>query len=576
MERFTWKIGGQAGFGIATSGQLFARMCVAAGRFVGDYSEKPNRIRGGHNTHQVTIADKPLYAASREVDLLVALDKDSAFLHLKELASGAAVIYDGEKITLTAEDLGQGDVTLHSVPLARFAKEVGGEEVMRNTVGIGASLGFMGCDFAPLERVLTSAFGKKPEHLVANLKAAREGFEYVRTQGGGHHACPLTQKLSSPHIVIPGNEAMALGAIQAGCTFYAAYPMSPSSSILHYLAGKAETTGMVVKHAEDEISVINMALGASYAGARAMIGTSGGGFSLMVESLGLAGIAEIPLVIAEVMRPGPATGMPTWTEASDLQFVIHAAQGEFPRVVLAPGDVEEAFHHTLLAFNLAERWQAPVFLLSDKNLGEHSRSAPPFDTSSYRIDRGKLLTQKDLSGDKPFKRYALTADGVSPRPRPGLKGGVYLSNSYEHDYFGYSDESSEMRVAQADKRMKKLEGIAHEMPKPLILGPSKAPFTLVTWGSMKGPVREAMERLGEEKMKVNIVHFSGMWPFPKKETEKLLSSQKHLVLVENNATAQFGSLLKEQTGIDIKDKLLKYDGRPWFPEELMAAIRERS
>ncbi|MEW6610726.1 MAG: 2-oxoacid:acceptor oxidoreductase subunit alpha [Patescibacteria group bacterium] len=574
MDRFTWKIGGPAGFGIATSGQLFARMCAASGRFVADYSEKPNRIRGGHNTHQVTMADKPLYAASQNVDLLVALDRDTIFSHVKELNRHATIMYDGEQISIKTEDVGGKDVTILSVPLTRFAKEVGGEEVMRNTVAIGASLAFMGCEFTPLESVINTIFRKKPERLAANLKAAREGFDYVHTQGNLHHTCPLALGASSPHIVIPGNEAVALGAIQAGCTFYAAYPMSPSSSILHYLASKAETTGMVVKHAEDEISVINMALGASFAGARAMIGTSGGGFSLMVESLGLAGIAEIPLVIAEVMRPGPATGMPTWTESSDLQFVIHAAQGEFPRAVFAPGDVEEAFHHTLLAFNLADRWQVPVFLLSDKNLGEHSRSVAPLTASDYRIDRGKLLTQKELSGTKPFKRYAITADGASPRPRPGLKGGVYLSNSYEHDEYGYSDESSEMRKAQANKRMKKMESIVREMPKPLLIGPDKAALTLVTWGSMKGPVREAMERLMEEKKKVNMIHFSGMWPFPKQEAEKLLSAQNNLVLIENNATAQFGSLLKEQIGIEIRDKLLKYDGRPWFPEEIIQETKK--
>lgn len=574
--RFTWKIGGEAGFGIVTSGVLFAKMCSAMGRFTVDYNEKPNLIRGGHNVHQVTVADEPIFAASYRVDLLLALNRETVFLHLDELSEGARVIYDDGKSTVKTAELARNDIQLFPVPLMRLTQEAKGDEIMRNTVGIGASLAFMGCDFAPLEEALKKTFGRKPDVLARNITAARLGFEYVRSHYAEHLLpCMLDKKVSYDKIVIAGNEAMALGAIQGGCTFYAAYPMSPSSSILHYLAAHDQDTGMVVKHAEDEIAVINMALGASFAGARSMIGTSGGGFALMVESVGLAGIAELPIVIIEVQRPGPATGMPTWTEAADLRFVLHAAQGEFPRVVLAPGDVEEAFAHTFLAHNLAEQWQLPVIVLSDKLLGETNRAVPPFAMKGMQIERGKIMSEKELAKMKQFHRYEITDDGASPRSLPGQKGGIYLSNSYEHELHGFSDETAAMRVAQADKRMRKLGGLLPQMPKPLLIGPAHAPLTFVTWGSTKGPVQEAVVRLNEEGVKINMVHFAGIWPFPIQEAEKILSSQKRLLLVENNSTAQFGGLLREQTGIHIEDKILKYNGRPFFPEELIKAAKER-
>src|SRR3990167_3580211 len=575
-QRFTWKIGGEAGFGIVTSGVLFAKMCAAMGRFTADYNEKPNLIRGGHNIHQVTVADEPVFAVSFSVNLLLALNRETVFLHLTELAPGARVIYDDDKAHIAAGELARTDVLLCPVPLMKLTQEAKGDEIMRNTVGIGASLAFMGCAFEPLEDALKKTFGRKPDVCTQNIAAARLGFDYVRAHYADHMVpCILDTKINYDKIVIAGNEAMALGAIQGGCTFYAAYPMSPSSSILHFLAAHDHDTGMVVKHAEDEIAVINMALGASFAGARAMIGTSGGGFALMVESLGLAGIAELPLVIIEVQRPGPATGMPTWTEAADLRFALHAAQGEFPRVVLAPGDVEECFTHTFLAHNLAERWQLPVIMLSDKLLGETNRSIPPFATKGMRVDRGKMMSEKELEKAKQFHRYALTDDGVSPRSIPGQKGGIYLSNSYEHELHGYSDETGEMRIAQADKRMKKLAHLLPEMPKPLLIGEKGASLTFVTWGSTKGPAREAVVRLNEEGMKANMIPFAGIWPFPVKEATELLNAQKHLVLVENNATAQFGGFIREQTGIHIEDKILKYNGRPFFSEEIMATTKGR-
>lgn len=575
-NRFTWKIGGEAGFGIVTSGALFAKMCSAMGRYVVDYNEKPNLIRGGHNTHQVTVADEPIYAASYTVDLLLALNRETVFLHLDELTRGARVIYDDEKARIDPAELTREGITLYPVPLMRLTREAKGDEIMRNTVGIGASLAFMGCEFSPLEEALKKTFSRKPNVQAQNIDAARMGFEYVRAHYAAHlPPCMLEKEVSYRNIVIAGNEAMALGAIQGGCTFYAAYPMSPSSSILHYLAAHDRDTGMVVKHAEDEIAVINMALGASFAGARAMIGTSGGGFALMVESLGLAGIAELPIVVIEVQRPGPATGMPTWTEAADLRFVLHAAQGEFPRVILAPGDVEEGFTQTFLAHNLAARWQLPVIVLSDKLLGETNRSVSPFDVRKMVIDRGKVVSEKELAQTKQFHRYEITDDGASPRSLPGQKGGVYLSNSYEHEAHGYSDETAAMRVAQADKRMRKLRSLLPEMPKPLLLGPIHAPLTFVSWGSTKGPAREAITRLKKEGREANMIHFAGIWPFPVQEATELLTRQKHLVLVENNATAQFGGLIREQTGINIEDKILKYNGRPFFPEELMAAAHER-
>lgn len=363
-----------------------------------------------------------------------------------------------------------------------------------------------------------------------------------------------------------------MGAIASGCRFYSAYPMTPASSVLHNLADWSENAGMVVKHAEDEISAVLMAIGASYAGVRAMTGTSGGGFALMSEALSLAGMTEIPLVIFESQRPAPATGLPTWTEQGDLKFLANAGHGDFARAILAPANAEEAFYMTTLAFNLADKYQIPVFVLLNKYLSDGRQTVPDFDVKKIKIERGEILTEKDLVKIKEYKRYLLTASGVSPRSLPGEAGGIYIANSDEHDELGYSIEgfSDEMRKKQMEKRLKKLSGILKELPKPKVFGPLKAKITLVGWGSTKGTVLEALPYLAN----VNYVHFPAPFPLLKNEAEKTLGHAKKIVCVENNATGQFAEIL-EQRGIKIHSKINKYDGRPFFPEEIVDYFNNR-
>ncbi|OGY92802.1 MAG: hypothetical protein A3B31_02855 [Candidatus Komeilibacteria bacterium RIFCSPLOWO2_01_FULL_53_11] len=574
MSRYliSWKVGGEAGFGIKSAGLTFAKVCKRAGYFVFGYDEYPSLIRGGHTTYQVTVSESPVASTAEEVDILVALNKDTFTRHAKELNHGSVVIYDktAAPITLT-EAQKEMHIKLVHIPLALLTEQAKGQPVMRNTISLGASQAVIGLPFSMLASVITQTFGHKSALIETNITAARLGYDYVRKEYPKlDFKTKLWNKPDGKELLLTGNDAIALGALAADLRFYVAYPMTPSSSILHYLAGKASSQKLVVKHAEDEISVINMALGASHAGVRAMVGTSGGGFSLMVEAQGLAGITETPIVIVNAQRPGPATGLPTWTEQGDLRFVMHAAQGEFPRIVLAPGDHAECFYMTAKAFNWADRYQVPVILLTDKFLGESHRTVEPFDVKRVTVDRGKaLMSDAALRNAKAYKRYKVTADGISPRSIPGQKNGVYLANSDEHDEFGFSDEESANRIEQVRKRARKFALAAREINGAMLYGSPKAKKTVVAWGSMKGPVQDAIAWLHpSQQRKINFLHLNVLWPFPSETVAQVLGRAKTVLLVENNSTAQLGGLIRQQTGIYLEHKLLKYDGRPLYPSEI--------
>lgn len=574
--KFSWKIGGEAGFGIKAAGQSFSKACMRAGYETFDYSEYPSLIRGGHNTYQITVADTPVRSVESKVDVLVALNQDTVDKHLAELNEDGAIIYDGSEVNISQAKAKNQKINLISVPLKKFAGETGGE-IMRNTVAIGATLALVKLPLEIMENIVKEVFSHKPQVVEANIKAIELGYNFVKDNFKADFKIRLTARKNGQRLLIGGNEAIGLGALAAGLNFFSAYPMTPSTSLMLYIAGKAVEEGVVFKHAEDEISVINMALGAAHVGARAMCGTSGGGFALMSEALGLAGVSETPIVLVNVQRPGPATGMPTWTEQGDLRFVLHTAQGEFPRVVLAPGDLEECFYQTAEAFNLAEKYQLPVIILSDKFLGEGTGTTPVFDDKKIRIDRGKLL--KDGKIPKDYRRYKVSSDGVSERALPGTPGAIFSADSYEHDEYGFSSETAADRVSQVDKRARKLAAAARELGGANLYGPAKARLTLVGWGSVKGPVLDALELLPKPLAnKVNFLHLNTLWPFPAAAVKAALAASgifgnnKKILLVENNSTAQLGGLIRQMTGIDIKDKFLKYDGRPFSPEEIAEKI----
>ena len=579
LNRLSVKIGGEAGMGIATSGLLLTKTLVRGGLHAMDYTEYPSLIRGGHNSFLLRVDAEPVTALLSSVNVLIALNKATIFLHERELTEDGAILYDADEIELQPErDLKRPELRTYPVPLERLAVQAAGNKLMRNTVALGAFLAITDFPCELLESVITDVFGGKGKTaaIAKNVAAARAGYAYVLDNFKDDFAYQLKpRKQTRPQITVNGAEAVGLGAIAAGCQVYSAYPMTPSSPVLHYLASKEGETGMVVRQPEDEISAINVAIGASYTGARAMTGTAGGGFSLMVESVGLAAITETPLVVLEAMRPGPATGLPTWTDQGDLRFIMHAAQGEFPRVILAPGDVDESFRLTFDAFNLADRYQLPVFVLTDKYLNESHFATAPFETKGLKIDRGKVVSEAQLKRLKRrFKRYELSPDGVSPRSLPGQEGGIFMANSDEHDGFGYTSEDAAVRTANVDKRFAKLRGLVGEVPPAKLHGPKTADLTIVGWGSTKGAILTALKHLKEEGVTANFLQVVTILPFPEKAVATALGAARRTLLVEGNRTAQLGGVIREYTGIALPNHLLKYDGRPIYPEEVVQRAQE--
>jgi len=561
---FTFKIGGEAGFGIMSSGLIFSKAAVRSGFYIFDYVEYPSLIRGGHNVVQISISPKPVRSQRESTDFLVALNQETIDFHKKELTKGAGILYDKEQGS-SIKNIKQ-KVEGFSIPIRRLAIESAGSASMKNTVALGASLYLLGGDIKYLKDLTKELFAKIGEGIVKkNQKAILAGYNYAKEHYKDKIKDVLKpKKKTDPKIVLSANEAIALGAISAGVQFVAIYPMTPISNILHTLSPLQEKFGFCYQQPEDEISGINMAIGASFAGARSMVATSGGGFCLMTEAYGLAGITETPLVIIEGMRGAPATGLPTWTEQGDLRFLLHAHQGEFPKIILAPGDAEEAFYLTMKAFNLAEKYQTPVVVLVDKYICESHISLPPFDYKNYKIDRGKLVLKKQ----KNYLRYKIENDGISPRSIPGV-GNYFIANSDEHDEVGYSCEESDNRIKQMKKRMKKLITCQEsDLIPPRLFGPKQADITLVSWGSNKGPILDALGEFNN----VNFLHINWINPFPSKIVKNILSKSKHIIDIECNYSGQMAGIIREKTGIEIKDKLLKYDGRPFYPEEIADKI----
>jgi 2-oxoglutarate ferredoxin oxidoreductase subunit alpha len=446
---------------------------------------------------------------------------------------------------------------------------------MANTAALGAAAGVVEYSYDRLAEIIRKNFQRKGGEVVAaNLRVARAAYLYAQERYAADFGWKLEQVPHTPErMVMAGNQAFALGALAGGCRFISAYPMTPATSIIEWMARHEKQFGVVTKHAEDEIAAVCMAIGANFVGARAMAATSGGGFSLMAEALGLAGMDEVPLVVFEAQRGGPSTGLPTRTEQSDLLFVLNASQGEFPRLVLAPGTVEECFECGWRAFNLAEKYQTPAVVLSDQLLASSLRTieVDAIDFDGVEIDRGKLLSRKDLDAlTEPYKRHLFTEDGVSPRAVPGHPKAVYATASDEHDEFGHITEDMVNRTKMMRKRMRKLETARQEIAPPTRYGPEEAPIVLIGWGSTYGVLREVVDRLGGE---ARLVHFRDLWPFPVEAAGKALEGGR-LVTIENNFTGQFKRLLQSETCIQVDHTVLRYDGRPFSPEDVLAELKE--
>ena len=573
----TIRIGGEAGMGLESSGAGFSKALTRGGLYVFGLPDYYSRIRGGHNFFSVRVSRDPLYSHAEPVHLLLALDLESVRRHVDAIVPGGGIVYDEEEEI--PDELRRDEIQFFPVQLTKLAEEKGGHSVMRNTLALGVAAGLIDFDLGHIESVIRDNFAVKGQKVIdANLRVAQAGLEASQPYRDDYPFKMEAVDDAPSRLVLNGNQAFSIGAMAGGCRFVSAYPMTPGSGVLHWFAAHADAYGAVTKHAEDEIAAINMAIGAAHAGARSMVATSGGGFSLMVEGLGLAGITETPVVIYNAQRPGPATGLPTRSEQGDLLFMLHASQGEFPRFVLAPGTIEESFDIGWQAFNLSERYQTPAMVMSDHYLAVAYRTvekaALAFDAVS--IDRGALLTRDDLDNlEAPYKRYELTPSGISPRALPGHPNAVWVSSSNEHDDTGAISEDAGNRVAQVDKRTRKMKGAVDEAPAPMHYGPDEATVTLLCWGSTCGPLREAVDRLNIEKPgSANMVHFNTMEPFPAHVAETVLDQAKKTVIVEGNATGQLETLLRAHTARSVDGHIHRYDGRAFTPATIIDRLRE--
>jgi 2-oxoglutarate ferredoxin oxidoreductase subunit alpha len=556
-------IAGEAGQGVQSAGFILSKALARGGYSVFADQDYESRIRGGHNFFRIRVSDSEVGAVTEPIDILLALNQESIELHRNELAEGGVIVFDEERVKNA-----RGNGYLLPIPMDRLAEEKAGNRIMGNTVALGACLGLLGYDLKLLEDILQGYFGEGKVS-EANVRAARIGYEYGPENFKKDFAVKLRPVSRKRRLLLNGHEALALGALAAGCNFMTGYPMTPASPILEYMASKARDMGLVVVQPEDEIAAINMVIGASYAGARAMTATSGSGFCLMVEGLGLAGLTETPIVVVDAQRPGPAVGLPTRTEQGDLQFVLSAHHGDVPRAVLAPATVEEAFWLTVEAFNLAERYQLPVIILTDHYLATSYAMVDGFDLSRVAIDRGEIFAGRP----EKYKRHAVTESGISPRAFPGLSEALVVTDSDEHDELGHLTESAQTRTEQVAKRLRKISALKGDITPPELYGPKKAELTLIGWGSTYGALREVVDILSKE-VRLNLLHFRSLWPFPAESVDKILAGSEKVCIVENNATGQLARLIRAETGREISRKILKYDGRPFTPAYIVERLRK--
>jgi 2-oxoglutarate ferredoxin oxidoreductase subunit alpha len=565
---YTLKIGGEAGQGIQTVGDTLARVFARSGYHVFTHQDYESRIRGGHNFYQVRVSDRPLSASRSRIDIIVAFDRESIELHASELSDQGRIIYDSTAMKQKHE----GPQFL-DIPFTSLAVEHGGSRIMANTVAVGAILGMLGMEMDILLNIIRETFHKKGEEVIKqNTSAAIAGYDVAIQQCA---ACSFSaSKRTDPRMLIAGVDAIGFGAVASGCKFMSAYPMTPSTGIMNYLADKEKEFGIVVEQAEDEIAAINMALGASFAGVRAMTATSGGGFALMVEGLSLAAMTETPIVIGLGQRPGPATGLPTRTEQAELQFALYTAHGEFPRVILAPGTPEQAFFLTNKAFDLTEKYQVPVIILFDQYLADSQWTGNGFDLANL-VHEDYRLRADALAQAAVYKRHAYTDTGVSPLAVPGEAKHVVVTDSDEHDEAGHIVEDAGTRTKMVEKRLlRKMPLIRQEISPPVLYGAGEPEIVLVGWGSTYGVIKETVDELSGSR-NIAMLHFSELFPFPaidRFDYLALLRKAGKTICIEHNATGQFGRLMRAETGFEFTAKIHRYDGRPFTVESLLGEL----
>ncbi len=554
-------LGGAAGQGVQTVEALLVQVLNREGYNVFASKEYMSRIRGGSNSTEIRLTNKKRSAFVRRIDLLFVMDKD-VLEHLADRITPETILLgEREKVCGTS-------CRVIDIPFTRFANELG-NPIFTSTVAVGVALGILGADKEVFSEYLKEHFARKGEDIVKkNLEAAEKGYLFGKHLAfdEGIEVVLAKNELVKDELLLDGSEATGLGILAAGCNYISSYPMSPGTSILTFLAGHGRDFGVVVDQAEDEIAAINQGVGAWYAGARAIVTTSGGGFDLMTEGVSLSGMLETPIVVHIGQRPGPATGLPTRTEQADLNLALYAGHGEFPRAIFAPGTPEEAYSVAQHAFRIADKYQVPVFLLTDQYFLDSITSLPQEKLQTVPQESFIVKTKED------YRRYALTENGVSPRGVPGYGEGLVGVDSDEHDEEAHITESAAVRVAQHEKRLKKLGGIREEALLPTVIGDIKeAETVVVTWGSNRGVIEEALEKVGDKS--VAALHFAQVYPLP--EGAKKFFRGKKTIVMENNASGQFANLLKQEYGIKVSENILKYDGNPFCVEEVVERLKTK-
>lgn len=574
-ERVSVKFAGASGQGINTIGMLLAKTLNSYGYKIFAYREYPSLIKGGVASYQVDFSNSDINSSSRNCNVLLAFTADSLNEYLTDVNENGIVIYDQKDISLTEEQehfIKNRNISSIFLDSENIAIDAGGVKIMSNVVMLAFVWKILDLDVDSLVEVVLEHFKNKNVDLEAEEKCIKAGYDSPSFRP------ELSEKISTPTIhifkqssyVMTGNHAISLGAIAAGVRAYYGYPMTPATSIFKYLGDTSKETGVLVKQAENEITAIQLALGSMYMGTRALVGTSGGGFDLMIETISCAGMSEVPLVVVLSQRTGAGTGVPTWTGAGDLNAALYPGHGEFPRCILAASDAKSSYSLTQKAFNIAETYQIPVILLTEKQISESIFSLKDIP-KNIPILRGLMENV-----EKGTQRYGFTSSGISPRWIPSKEKPPYLSNSDEHDEKGVATEESEMVLNMSDKRMKKLQTLEDEIPEPELFGDKNSNLLFVGWGSVKNSILDALTIVEKEKAKEQkfaYLHYEYMYPLKTKLLMEFVKSGKRIVLVENNQSGQLGSLIKAETGYNFKEKLLKYDGRPFFVEDILDFLK---
>jgi len=569
-------IAGKAGDGVLFTGNILAKILKRQGWEVVTTRDFPSNIRGEQTNYTIRANLEKIHGRGDSIDVLMAFTCDAVKMHVGKVAHGGIVLCDGGRRLDISEKDSRGKV-FHKFLLRKLARDHFKDEIFKNMIALGALSYILELDFRGIERIITETFLKRKGRDIVrkNVQAVTLGCERAKKIIDPEQKHQIKKKKDTNRLLISGDEAIALGSLAAGCRFLAAYPICPASEIWQWLAVHIPRFNGIVVQTEDELAAVNMALGASYAGLRAMTATSGPGASLMMEGFGLSGMAEIPLVIVNVQRAGPATGLPTKTEQSDLDQWLHGSHGEFPRIILSPGTIQECFDFTVKAFNLAEKYQCPVVLLTEQDYGQNLRTVGRFDLSSVKIDRGRILSQEKLLKSKDYKRYKLTRDGISPRALPSMKNGLHMVEGNEHDERGYRDETVENRVRMMEKRMKKLESSTKDLLEAKVWGDEDAKIGIVGFGSTLGAILEAMNQLKNKGIRSKYFQVRTLWPFLIEEFQSFAVRCKKIFVVENNFTGQLKKLIDSQVKIASETtSILNYSSQPFCPGDISAQIEK--